>query len=344
MRVVRIVQRGPTIDFAITQRYDLVERFLVDFGLVQQYVSNPATTFFTLFGKPLPAVKIDPQRPPYLFDARILLDDYYLDRTVVPPGETAAFYSTLRALRPIAENYNMAVRLAGPDGQVIWESQRWPANAATRQWEPSRRPWYDSRAIEIPAGTPPGVYGLELYFADPATWDKLPAVRLPAGTPVEPVVPLTYLVVGDDENVAKLPDYPLADPAQFGGEIELLGGSLPAEMAAAPGQMLDLRLAWRTVAAPAGDYTAFVHIVDAENQLVAQQDRRPLGGVVPTSLWRPGLVVPDDYQVPLPPDLPAGHYRVLVGLYEGTTGARLPVTQAAASAGDAFLLSELTVP
>ena len=114
MRVVRIVQRGPTIDFAVTQRYDLVERFLVDFGLVQQYVSSPATPFFTLFGKPLPPVGIDPQRPPYLFDGRILLDDYYLDRTEVLPGETTTFHSTLRALRPTPENYSMAVRVVGP--------------------------------------------------------------------------------------------------------------------------------------------------------------------------------------------------------------------------------------
>ena len=300
VRVVRTVQRGPIVDFATTQRYDLVERFLVDFDLVQQYVSNPATMFFTLFGKSLPSVGIDPQRPPYLFDARILLEDYYLDRNMVLPGETATFYSKLQALHPIAQNYSMAIRVVGQDGQVVWEDQSWPANAATSQWEPSRRPWYDSRTIEIPAATPPGVYGLEIYFADTSTWDKLSAVRLPAGTPVEPIVPLTYLVVGDSKSAARLPDYPLTDPPKFGREIELLGSNLPADMAAAPGQMLDLQLAWRALAAPAANYTAFIHVVDAEDHLVAQQDRRPLGGVVPTGLWRPGLVVPDRYLLPLP--------------------------------------------
>jgi hypothetical protein len=232
----------------------------------------------------------------------------------------------------------------GPDEQVVWESQNWPANAATSQWLPSRRPWYDSRTIEIPTGTPPGVYGVEVYFADPVTWDKLPAVRLPGGTPVEPIVPLTYLVVGDGEITARSPDYPLTDPAEFGGAIQLLGSSLPAELAAAPGQSIDVRLTWRTLAAPEADYTAFVHVVDAEDNLVAQQDRRPLGGVVPTSLWRPGLVISDGYQVGLPADLPAGRYRVLAGLYDGATSARLPVIQATAPAGDALLLSELTVP
>lgn len=344
VRVVRIVQRGPTVDFALTQRYDLVERFLVDFGLVQQYVSNPETLFFTLFGKALPPVGIDPQRPPYLFADRILLDDYYLDRNVVPPGGTAAFFSTLRALRPSATNYSLAVRVVGPDGQAIWESQGWPANAATSQWEPSRRPWYDSRTIEVPAGAPPGVYGVQVYFADPATWDKLPVARLPAGTAVDSFVPLTYLTVRDAGQPPRLPDHPLSAPAQFGGEIELLGSDLPPGMTAEPGQALDLRLTWRTLAPPAADYTTFVHVVDAENRPVAQQDRRPLGGIVPTSLWRTGLVVPDEYQVPLPADLPAGRYRILVGLYDGATGARLPITQGEAPVGDSFLLAELMVP
>jgi hypothetical protein len=348
VRVVRIVQRGPTVDFALTQRYDLVERFLVDFELMQQYVSNPETPFFTLFGKALPPLGLDPQRPPYLFADRILLDDYYLDRTTIPPGGTATFYSTLRALRRAATNYSMAVRVVGPDGQVIWERQGWPANAATSQWEPSRRPWYDNRTIEIPAGTPPGVYGVQLYFADPATWDKLPVARLPAGspagTPDAPILPLTYLTVGDATQPPMSPDYPMSDPAQFGAAIELLGGNLPPAVTAAPGQTLDLGLSWRTLAPPATDYTTFIHVVDGGNRLVAQQDRPPLGGIVPTSLWRTGLVVPDEYQVPLPADLPAGRYRVLVGLYDGVTGARLPITQGEAPVGDSFLLAELTVP
>jgi hypothetical protein len=66
--------------------------------------------------------------------------------------------------------------------------------------------------------------------------------------------------------------------------------------------------------------------------LVAQHDSPPNGGYTPTSIWLPGKEVVDRHGLVLPSDLPPGDYRLIAGLYNPTTGERLPVDQ-----GDDFV-------
>ncbi|MCB0226588.1 MAG: hypothetical protein KDI02_23040, partial [Anaerolineae bacterium] len=47
------------------------------------------------------------------------------------------------------------------------------------------------------------------------------------------------------------------------------------------------------------------------------------GGQYPTSLWDPGEIINDELTLPLD-DLPPGRYTPVVGLYNFTTGDRLP--------------------
>jgi hypothetical protein len=51
-----------------------------------------------------------------------------------------------------------------------------------------------------------------------------------------------------------------------------------------------------------------------------------LAGAAPTTTWLPGEIIADAYSLPLPADLPAGEYRLIVGFYNPTTGERLPTT------------------
>jgi hypothetical protein len=73
---------------------------------------------------------------------------------------------------------------------------------------------------------------------------------------------------------------------------------------------------------------------------VAQGDGPPgYLGTLPTTLWQPGVPLLDKHVVPLPPDLPAGSYSLLVGWYDPESGARLPL----ASGEDALTLAQITV-
>ena len=108
------------------------------------------------------------------------------------------------------------------------------------------------------------------------------------------------------------------------------------------GDTIDLRLFWRTLAYMYTDYTAFVHLIGPDGNMVAQWDQRPLNGFLPTSYWPPRQVIADDYQIAIPADAPPGDYRLEVGLYDLATMARLPVTRGGEPAGDSVVAA--TVP
>jgi hypothetical protein len=85
-------------------------------------------------------------------------------------------------------------------------------------------------------------------------------------------------------------------------------------------------LFWKAVSPAPYDFTQFVHIRDQAGQTVAQADFQPLKGEYPTRYWRPGEVVVDVVDIPIPAGIAAGEYRVLAGLYRWDTLERLPVT------------------
>lgn len=113
-----------------------------------------------------------------------------------------------------------------------------------------------------------------------------------------------------------------ADGSRFGTAVELAGSS-----AAQIGDDLAVTLYWRPLA-PVDRYaTVFVHLLDADGQLVAQHDGAPVGGAYPFPLWQTGTLVVDRHTLALPADLPPGRYTLAVGIYDPDTLARWPVTQ-----------------
>jgi mannosyltransferase len=131
--------------------------------------------------------------------------------------------------------------------------------------------------------------------------------------------------------------------ARFGDRIVLEGFSL-AELAAAPGDILQLTLFWRADSPVQQRYKVFVHLYDDIHQPpLAQQDGEPGGGFLPSDAWPIGERVADNHGVLLPADLPAGEYRLMVGLYNLSTGERLPVTLGSQAHADRLLIGTLAV-
>jgi hypothetical protein len=84
-----------------------------------------------------------------------------------------------------------------------------------------------------------------------------------------------------------------------------------------------LRLWWR---APAGldvPLKISARLLEPGGQVVAVADAEPVAGAYSTTAWRPGEVVLDAYELPLPAGLPPGEYSPLVIVYEPATGAEL---------------------
>lgn len=129
--------------------------------------------------------------------------------------------------------------------------------------------------------------------------------------------------------------------APFRGGITLVGYDLSGTQAQ-PGETITARLYWQAEARPAADYHLYLHLSSPDvHDTLAQADGLPALPGRPTFTWddpRETLVSPE-YTLTVPADLAPGDYRLLAGLYDFATGARLP----AADGSDFILLDMLTV-
>ena len=189
----------------------------------------------------------------------------------------------------------------------------------------------DRQVLRIPDDLASGDYAYRLELLD-AT-----------GSPVYSAG-LGPLAVTTTERLFALPPFATEVGATFGGEIALAGYTLDTgfsgeNLVSTP---IPLELVWQATAQPTVDYTVFVHVLRPDGTCCAwQSDAMPRGGAYPTSRWRPGEVVADQFEIGLPGDLVAGEYKIEVGLYLAETGRRLAI-DGAEPAADAVRLGSLT--
>jgi hypothetical protein len=84
-----------------------------------------------------------------------------------------------------------------------------------------------------------------------------------------------------------------------------------------------ISLLWRAEAEMPTSYRVFIHLVDADGQILAQADGEPASWSRPTTGWVPGEYILDEHTLTLPPDLPP-NASLRLGLYDPATGQRLP--------------------
>lgn len=190
--------------------------------------------------------------------------------------------------------------------------------------------------------------GLSAALAAAAAW-LLAVVILPAYAPDPPVgataaaagpQPVAGPIVFGDELQAYAIHpritLPMVDPTASPASIASTLDPLPAHH---PGDTIDVDILWRAVRRPTRDYSVFLHLVDEHGLIVAQRDSYPQSGRSPTSDWQTAeppealdRLYPDTQVLQIPPTAPAPcTCRLLFGVYDAATGARLP-TQAGADA------------
>jgi len=112
----------------------------------------------------------------------------------------------------------------------------------------------------------------------------------------------------------------------LGEGVALIGYDAPER--ATPGDAFRVALYWHARAAVPGDYTVFVHLLEANGAVVAQTDGKPVWWTFPTNQWEPGHYIRDEHILELAADMPRGDYTLAVGMYDAETGTRLNVTDA----------------
>jgi mannosyltransferase len=111
---------------------------------------------------------------------------------------------------------------------------------------------------------------------------------------------------------------------KFGNEITLIDYQLDARQASA-GDVLNLTLNWRAEQTPSTRYKVFVHLLDANNQVIAQRDGEPVSDTRITTTWHAGETIADNYGIFIDPGTPPGDYKIEIGMYNTSNGERLRI-------------------
>jgi len=268
-----------------------------------------------------PPALAEPAGFPNALDVRfgdgMALRGYELPAVAAPgqPVEVALYW---QGARPMSESYTVAVRILDPDGQVATgvDAPPYAGRYPTLVWEPGRA-FRDVYRLPPVADATPGL-GTLLVTVYPRGEPGSPLPVAVDGAPAGHEVYLDTLKLASATPARYDPPHTLA--ADFDGRFRLFGYSMPD--AAGP---LTITLYWEAIQPDGRDYTVFVHVLDGTGQLIAQADGPPVNGGYPTSIWSAGEQIEDERVVSIPPGAPAGPYRVRVGLYDPTTGQRLPV-------------------
>ncbi len=205
-----------------------------------------------------------------------------------------------------------------------------PGRVPTFRWSPALYV-VDDLALNLPPELPPIAYTLAVGLVD-EDGQRLNVPGDPDGMVALQEITLAPLRAGKRQPLRPA----VAAPAAFSADLRLQGYDL--RPGSEGGQ--ELWLYWETPqvtsgGAPRPDWVVFVHMVDAGNSLVAQFDGPPLDGLRPTSRWPAGALMIDRRMLRWPDGLPAGGYKLLVGLYDPSSMARAAVVPDT-GAGDAY--------
>ena len=131
-----------------------------------------------------------------------------------------------------------------------------------------------SYSLAVGLGLPAGQYQLQVGLID-----QLSRQRIPLVTGQKAAIVKTFEIAGPQ----------ILTDINFGNFFRLEGYTLTPTS-----EGLKIDFFWRTIENPDSDYTVFVHIVNADDQIVAQNDGEPFEGRYPTSTWAPGELFPDE--------------------------------------------------
>jgi hypothetical protein len=257
-----------------------------------------------------------------------------LSPQTIPSGDTLTLALTWLSVAPPEIDYRVRWRLLDTTDSVALEQIVALTPYATSHWRAgdSFDAWYDLR---LDPTLPATDYTLTLN------------VLTPDGRPIWPQDEiLTAVKILPRDRLFELPSeitHPLH--LTLGDVVHLRGFDLDRTRAVL-GDTLPLTLYWQADGPTELDYTVFIHLVGPDGRSHGQVDQFPGAGAAPTTSWASGQVVVDEISLPVAPDAPTGLYHVAVGMYNATSGGRLPITDASGRLlpdARAFLPPEITI-
>ncbi|RME98561.1 MAG: hypothetical protein D6768_17060 [Chloroflexi bacterium] len=265
-----------------------------------------------MFPSELPKKQVSVQ-----WDDNLRLIGYQFNPPRIEAGESSNLYLAWEILGYTALNEKMFLQLLDSRGQPVGQQEVEPISRKMYRWRDSGL-ILEQHPIRPVEDLDADLYFVRFGFFDPATGQRLPtyiADNQPTGSDELIVGPLYVSANGIDPTAPQHYRH-----AWFGREFLLQGYTLtPLD------ESTIVKLYWQSLAPTDINYTIFVQLLDSQNQIVAQTDAQPLQNIYPTSRWQPGDILAEQFVLPISvQELFAGN-RLVTGMYDLSTGARLPV-------------------
>jgi len=273
---------------------------------------------------PIAALPADAAPLDARYDESIHLLGYALHRPAITAGEPLEITLYWQTDADIAENLDLSLNGLGFHEENVAKLDTWPGGGLlpTSFWQPGLIYPDHYRIDTLPRADTPTLIHLSVRFSqgliDDGVGQTVPAFA--NGQPVDDIL----LAAGD----LRTPAWRLQKPEQPPIALLDYGIQLHDQILQRQPDALTLTLTWSATQPIPGDYTIFVHLVDAQGALIAQGDAPPREGYWPTSHWQPDEAISSHHTLALPDDLPNGAYTLLVGMYDPASGARLVIRTA----------------
>jgi uncharacterized membrane protein len=217
-------------------------------------------------------------------------------------------------------DYMVGLRLVSSSGYIWAQSDVSPGSGLEQfsQWA-AGTPRLDHYALLVPAGTPPGDYRVTLRVYRSQDVAVLP-VAFEGGSGGEVVLGTVHVVRPQVPPPAQALTFDWPLQVDFGDRLRLLGINVPETSALLPGEAVQIDLLWQALADPGEDFLPRLQLVDSGDQVVAEVTEKPVANSYPTAWWRSGEVVRDPHSLPIPAQVPAGLYRLTLGLIRAANG------------------------
>jgi uncharacterized membrane protein len=285
------------------------------------------------------------------FGGVLRLVDYVVTTDAHGELVTQLYWQTLKPMAPTVRFY---VAYLAADWTVLHDTQFYPPVAQlwypTSQWKPGETVLVQTLPWTLTVDRFVLVVGLYTGAEDWQSGQRLPVDRVEPPLPRLPgdLVRLGGYQRTDEQQWVARPLTPAA-PAQplratFGEQIVLEGVTITTTALSA-GATLPFTLFWRAQQPATFDYNLFAHLLDEADNKVAQLDWQPHDAIsqLPATAWIVGQPVVDTQSLTLPPTLPPGNYRLIVGWYNWQDNKRLPATGPHSAAGDVVMVAHLAV-
>jgi 4-amino-4-deoxy-L-arabinose transferase-like glycosyltransferase len=243
---------------------------------------------------------------------------YQLARDKASAGETVPLTLFWRADDKPTRDYTFHIQFgdassdALPIANLQFPTSKWRAGEIIR----------GQYALTIPANAKDGAAKLRVVLDDDQAAELAP------------------FTIEKTDRVFVKPNAQFAQSANCNNYLALVGYDLPT-LNPKPSETLKLILYWQARAKIDKAYTVFVHLLDKDGKVIAQQDAQPLRGARPTTTWVANEYLADTYELALKSDLAAGVYRIEIGWYDAKdpSFARLQVLDdGGAAIGDHVIL------